>query len=134
MGHGRHGGRGPAVLLKQTFFTAPFTSTIQPRQANTPVFVLVVGDDAGSRVSLTVTDASGAEVVASTTPTKNVSHVIFTPTDTGIYSITGTETGTAASLYRIKVIQPPRHLPQSRPEDDGDDESNDRRGGHRSDD
>ena len=101
------GGRGGAseTLLRQSATTAPITATFTPA-TGLITQVAVGGNRSASRITITVTDSGGATVATSAAATTNVTTVSFTPETAGTYTLTATETGTVATRYAVKVVQP----------------------------
>jgi len=98
-------GHGGGVLA-QAFKTAPLTATFTPPQTGRIVEVAASGHNPASRLALTVADPAAATVASFTSPTNNLSTLAFTPEAAGAYTLTGTETGTAANRYVVDVVQP----------------------------
>lgn len=101
---GLHGEKD--ALLWQTYTTAPITATFTPTATGQIVEIAVAANDSASRVTLTVTDPSTAVVATSAAATSSVSKLSFTPETAGAYTLTVTETGTAATKYAVLVTQP----------------------------
>ena len=95
---------GGQLLLARSFNAAPLSASFTA-DANQPVTVTVASDNAASRVTLAVTDASNNTVATTASPTTYVSQATFTPAAAGTFTLTATETGTAATLYTVWVAQ-----------------------------
>ena len=91
------------LILDQTFTAAPITATFTPLETGQMLEILVAGNNTASRVTFVVTDPSAATVAQVTTPSTEISSATFTPTASGVYTLTATETGTAGTLYAVRV-------------------------------
>ena len=101
---GGWGGSPSSVVLRQTFTTAPFSATVSASETGERLRVVVSGNNAGSRLSFTVTDPSGMVAASVTTPTTNVSQVTFDASTARPYTIAVTETGTPSTSYLLRVM------------------------------
>lgn len=93
------------MLLRQEFPSAPFTATFDSTQDGTSIRVTVTGNAAASRPAFTVMDSAGKAVGGVATPTGAISETTFTDADAEPYTLSTTETGTAATLYTVTVMQ-----------------------------